>query len=109
VSIAYQLWRAARRHVLLRLGLVQGSAFRERPRSQRRAPITYPPHPLEAEYRVLAAPVGADAATLRHCWRQQVRLHHPDRFTHDPQAYRYATERLRLINEAYRRINHRTS
>ena len=102
-----ELWRVARHHVLLRLGLVQGAAFRERPPSRRRSTITLTPHPLEAEYRVLAAPVDADAVTLRTCWRQQVRLYHPDRFTHDPQAYHYATERLRLINEAYRRINER--
>jgi DnaJ-domain-containing protein 1 len=98
----YWFWRRARYRILLSLGLVQGSAFRERPRGRTRPAA--PPHPLEAEYRVLGAPIDTDPITLRNCWRRQVRLYHPDRYCHDPQAQAYASERLRMINEAYRRI-----
>lgn len=99
MSLAYRLWRATRRQLLLRLGMAQGAAFQDR------RGITTSPHPLEAEYRLLGAPVGAGAETLRRCWREQVRRHHPDRFAHDPPAQRLAAERLRRLNEAYRRIS----
>lgn len=99
MSLAYRLWRATRRQILLRLGMLQGAAFDDR--RGRTAPR---PHPLAAEYRLLGAPLDADPITLRRCWRAQVRLYHPDRYTHDPEAQRYASAHLRQVNTAYQRI-----
>jgi DnaJ-class molecular chaperone len=99
VSLAYRLWRATRRQILLRLGMLQGAAFEER-----RGRPTARPHPLAAEYRLLGAPLDADPITLRRCWRAQVRLYHPDRYAHDPVAQRHASAHLRQVNESYQRI-----
>lgn len=103
MSLAYRLWRATRRQILLRLGMLQGAAFEDR-----RGRPSARPHPLAAEYQLLGAPLNADAVTLRRCWRAQVRLYHPDRYAHDPEAQRHAAARLLRINEAYYRIT-RTS
>lgn len=99
MSLAYRLWRATRRQILLRLGMLQGAAFEDR----RKQPSTRS-HPLAAEYQLLGAPLDADSDALRRCWRAQVRLYHPDRYGHDPEAQRYAAAQLRRVNEAYRKI-----
>lgn len=101
MSFAYRLWRATRRHILLRLGMLQGAAFEDR-----RGRPTARPHPLAAEYALLGAPLDADVHTLRRCWRAQVRLYHPDRYAHDPEAQRYASAHLLRVNDAYRTIVH---
>lgn len=70
----------------------------------RKQPEPPPRHPLEAEYRTLGVPVGADLAAVRTRWRSLVRETHPDRFAHDPAAQQAASDRLRLVNAAYFRI-----
>jgi curved DNA-binding protein CbpA len=81
--------------------MLQGAAFDDR-RKQRPAAR---PHPLAAEYALLGAPLDADPHTLRRCWRAQVRLYHPDRYAHDPEAQRYASAHLLRVNDAYRAIS----
>jgi len=104
VNLALRLWEVARRRIMLSLGMVQGAAFRDRPDQQARSSTTRPKHPCEAEYQLLGAPIGADAVTLRRCWRAQVRRYHPDLYGHSPVAQQQASDRLRRINTAYQRI-----
>ena len=93
MTLAY-LWQVARRRILLGLGMVQGAAFQDRGRDHSRA-APRSKHPCEAEYQLLGAPVGADAITLRRCWRAQVRRYHPDLYGHSPVAQQQAADRLR--------------
>lgn len=102
MRLAYRLWRATRRQILLRLGMLQGAAFEDRRGRPSRPAVR--PHPLAAEYALLGAPPDADAHTLRRCWRAQVRLYHPDRYAHDPEAQRYASAHLLRVNDAYQTI-----
>ncbi len=103
-----RLWRLARRQILETLGWSQGSAFRaDRPGPARRmkVPAAYgTPHPLEADYRLLGAPLGADLPRVRSCWLRLVREHHPDRFADDPGRSREAAETMVRLNAAYERI-----
>jgi DnaJ-domain-containing protein 1 len=125
MSIPDRLWRMARHRVKDSLGLVQGSAFKQRrsaareeleeflcrpeatpsrPQSTPAPPQPHtpkPPHPYTREYKLLGAPVGSDLATVRQCWRRMVRETHPDRFA-AAQEKEQAAERLRKVNEAYR-------
>ena len=48
-------------------------------------------------YQVLDISRRADADQIRHAWRRQVMLHHPDRNPHLPDA----EETLKIINIAY--------
>ncbi|MGV3722056.1 MAG: J domain-containing protein [Actinomycetota bacterium] len=104
MSLAYRLWQVARRRILLSLGMVQGAAFRDGAGQQPRASATRAKHPCAAEYQLLGAPIGADAVTLRRCWRAQVRRYHPDLYGHSPVAQQQAADRLRRVNAAYQRI-----
>lgn len=103
-----RLWRLARRQLFESLGWSQGSAFRtSRPGPSRRMklpPAYGSPHPLEADYRLLEAPLGADLARVRSCWLRLVREHHPDRFAHDPDRALEAAEFMVRLNAAYQRI-----
>jgi DnaJ-class molecular chaperone len=104
VNLAYRLWQVARRRILLSLGMVQGAAFRDGAGQQTRSNPSRGKHPCEAEYQLLGAPIGADALTLRRCWRAQVRRYHPDLYCHSPVAQQQASDRLRRVNAAYQRI-----
>ncbi len=54
-------------------------------------------------YEVLDVPRAATPEQIKSAWRIQVHLHHPDRLQQaTPTVRRYAEERLKLINEAYR-------
>ena len=128
MSLPYRLYRLARWRLLHHLGLMQGAEFRTHAEARReledylsgrsasrrrvhRAPcesVGRRPHPLEYEYRLLGAPINADAHTVRRCWRRQVIATHPDRCAGDPEAARRASDRLRRINDAYARIDRQT-
>ena len=55
-------------------------------------------------YEVLGLAPGADLATIKKAFRQQMRAHHPDRFAHDPVAEQQAHAQAQRINEAYREL-----
>lgn len=55
-------------------------------------------------YAVLGLADGADMATVKAAFRQQMRAHHPDRFAGDAQAEAQAQARAQDINEAYREL-----
>jgi DnaJ-domain-containing protein 1 len=65
------------------------------------APPPPPPDPLKPYYDTLGAPVGADLAAVEKIWRRRVLENHPDRFMHDPEEQKRASERLRRINDAH--------
>jgi DnaJ-domain-containing protein 1 len=65
------------------------------------APPPPPPDPLKRYYDTLGAPVGADLATVEKIWRRRVLEKHPDRFMHDPEEQRRASDRLRRFNAAH--------
>ena len=56
-------------------------------------------------YGLLGLSPGASADEAKRAFRAAVSACHPDRFVNDPVRRRYAEERLRLIIEAYHRID----
>lgn len=52
-------------------------------------------------WEVLGIPPTADLNRIHEAYREQVRIHHPDRFRHDPVRYRQQEERMKRINQAY--------
>ncbi|WP_298268631.1 J domain-containing protein [Geobacter sp.] len=59
---------------------------------------------LKRSYELLGLQRGASAGEVRHRFRELVSRWHPDRFSGDPDRFREAEERLRLIIEAHRRV-----
>ena len=55
-------------------------------------------------YRILEAEPGSSVEELRQCYRDLVKVWHPDRFEHDLTLKNKAQEKLKEINFAYERI-----
>jgi DnaJ-domain-containing protein 1 len=58
-------------------------------------------HPLARHYRTLGIPAGSDLETVEKAWRRLVLENHPDRFMHDAELQKAASDRLREINAAH--------
>jgi TPR repeat protein len=56
---------------------------------------------LQELYRTLDLEPGATLADLKRCYRELVKVWHPDRFAHDPALERKAQEKLKQINFAF--------
>jgi DnaJ-domain-containing protein 1 len=131
MSIPDRIWRIARQRVRSKLGMQQGSAFRESqpwsggsassPREELEEYLRTPEaerlrttgasggpasatHPYAREYKLLGAPIGSDLETVQRCWRKLVRETHPDRFAGDADEQKRAADRLRRVNNAYERL-----
>ncbi|HUX21786.1 MAG TPA: DnaJ domain-containing protein [Spirochaetia bacterium] len=62
------------------------------------------PEVVRRDYANLEVPVDADMETVRKSYHKLVRQYHPDRFAHDPQKLKDATEITQKINQSYQRI-----
>lgn len=56
---------------------------------------------IEAWYRTLEVPAGADFKTIRQSYRRLLAKYHPDKYAGDPDKYAVATEVTRKITTAY--------
>jgi len=54
-----------------------------------------------AAFMILECEPGCSMEEIRASFRQMVKVWHPDRFPNDPKLQHKATEKLKLINEAY--------
>ncbi|MDX1983084.1 MAG: WG repeat-containing protein [Bryobacteraceae bacterium] len=59
---------------------------------------------LGAFYAVLELPAGAPFDEARSAYRDLVRVWHPDRFANDVRLRRRCEEKLKVLNDAYHRI-----
>jgi uncharacterized RDD family membrane protein YckC len=59
---------------------------------------------ISSFYKILGLKSGAPISDVKQAYRDLIRVWHPDRFAHDPRLQKKAEERLKEINEAYRRI-----
>jgi len=62
------------------------------------------PDELKRDYANLEVAPNADAATVRKAYHKLIRQYHPDRFAHDPEKQKHATEITQKINQSYQRI-----
>ncbi len=56
------------------------------------------------DYRNLELEPGADFATVKQAYRRLMRTYHPDRYAHDPDRQRIATEISAKLNASFNRI-----
>jgi curved DNA-binding protein CbpA len=61
---------------------------------------------IEQAYRALGVPADSSALRIKRDYRHLVRRWHPDRFAHNTNEQRHATERMREINHAYELAKH---
>lgn len=59
---------------------------------------------LRKDYKTLEVPFLADIDTVRSSYKRLVQSYHPDRFAHDPERMRMATEVTLRLTSAYTRI-----
>ncbi len=59
---------------------------------------------LDPYYRLLGLAPGASAEAVKQAYRNLVKQWHPDRVVHDEVRRQQAEERLKAINDAYRRL-----
>ncbi|MBW4653128.1 MAG: DnaJ domain-containing protein [Kaiparowitsia implicata GSE-PSE-MK54-09C] len=59
---------------------------------------------LDPYYRLLGLAPGASAQAVKQAYRALVKQWHPDRVVHDEMRRQQAEERLKAINDAYRRL-----
>ena len=59
---------------------------------------------LDRSYKILGVSPGAGEAEMKQAYRDLVKVWHPDRFPGDARLQAKAQDRLKEINEAYRRI-----
>lgn len=57
-------------------------------------------------YATIGVRPGASASELKQRYKQLVKTWHPDRWANDPVNQAEATERMRMINEAYATLHH---
>lgn len=62
------------------------------------------PDELKRDYANLEVAPNADTATVRKAYHKLIRQYHPDRFAHDPEKQKQATEITQKINQSYQRI-----
>ncbi len=62
------------------------------------------PDQLKRDYANLEVEPNADTATVRKAYHKLIRQYHPDRFAHDPEKQKQATEITQKINQSYQRI-----
>ena len=55
-------------------------------------------------YEILGLKPGASRTEIKKAWREKMKIHHPDRFAHDPRAEKAAAEQARQINLAYQEL-----
>lgn len=58
----------------------------------------------EDDYRLLEVSASASPSDIKAAYLVLVNVWHPDRFAHDPKLQRTAQNKLKAINDAYRRI-----
>ena len=63
-----------------------------------------PPQAAAQDYRNLELEPGADFATVKQAYRRLMRTYHPDRYAHDPERQRVATEISARLNASFNRI-----
>lgn len=59
---------------------------------------------MEKYYRILDLPTSASEQDVKQAYRELVKVWHPDRFTHDIKLQKRAEEKLKEINDAYKRV-----
>lgn len=59
---------------------------------------------MDKDHELLELQPGASPEKVRQAYREMAKVWHPDRFSHDPRLQRRAEEKLKLINQAYRRL-----
>ena len=57
--------------------------------------------PIARAYATIGVPRGASARELKRQYRRLVRQWHPDRWANDPVGQAEASNRMRIINDAY--------
>ncbi len=62
------------------------------------------PQAAAQDYRNLELPPGTDFATVKQAYRRLMRTYHPDRYAHDPERQRVATEISARLNASFNRI-----
>jgi DnaJ-domain-containing protein 1 len=62
------------------------------------------PQAAAQDYRNLELEPGADFATVKQAYRRLMRTYHPDRYAHDPERQRIATEISAKLNASFNRI-----
>jgi hypothetical protein len=60
---------------------------------------------LDHCYRILELEPTATPDEIKRAWRDLAKVWHPDRFKGDPHLARRAEEKLKAINDAYRRLS----
>ena len=62
------------------------------------------PQAAAQDYRNLELEPGTDFATVKQAYRRLMRTYHPDRYAHDPERQRVATEISAKLNASFNRI-----
>jgi len=61
---------------------------------------------LKRAYKVLGVPLAASALAIKQAYRRIVKRWHPDRYTVGTPSHDEATQMMKLINDAYSRVQH---
>lgn len=60
---------------------------------------------IDKYYKILELLPGSDLDAIESSYRDLIQVWHPDRFNHSPKLRERATEKLKVINEAYHNLS----
>jgi DnaJ-domain-containing protein 1 len=73
---------------------------REKPRDEYNNARSVPLE-LRADFAALGLSPGASKEECKEAYKKLLKIHHPDRYGRDPEAFKKATEKTSRINAAY--------